>query len=174
MKAELKEGDTASIATTTSSTVVTNTPTPTTVTDDFSGYITYCDAVPWAGEIFMIRDRIHGRVITLTDGKLQLEPNVSGLGSWYWVCVEKDGWLGFRNYASGAYIGHDGKGNFHAKVFHHKGHEFFCARRHPDGGYLLLMRHGNKLWKMDIKEGGNELVETENKGTLWEFVKVQI
>jgi hypothetical protein len=172
MKSELEEGDTASIVMTTCSTVATNTPTHTTATDDFWDHNTCRDAVPWAGETFMIRDRIRGRVITLKDGNLRLEANASRTGGWHWVCVEKNGWLGFRNYVSGTYIGHDGKGNFYAKVGHHEGHEFFCARRHPDGGYLLLMMHGMKFWKMDIGEDGNKLVETENEGTAWEFVKV--
>jgi hypothetical protein len=73
---------------------------------------------------------------------------------------------------SETYIGHNGRGKFYAKVTHHKEHEYFCARRHPDGGYLLLMRHGSKLWKMDIGKDDNELVETDNEGTVWEFVKV--
>lgn len=172
MAGELEEGDTASTATTTCLTATTNTPTYTTVTDDLWDHVPDCDAVPWAGETFIIRNRVHGQIITLKDGNLRLEANVSGIGGSHWVCVETDGWLGFRNCVSGTYIGHNGHRSFHAKATLHKNFEFFCAKRHPDGGYLLLTIHGSIFWKMDIGEDGNELVETGNEGTVWEFIKV--
>jgi hypothetical protein len=120
----------------------------------------------------MIRDRLGGRIITLEESHLRLKAEVSKVGGCHWVCVEKDGWLGFRSPIAGTYIGHDGKGKFCARAFDHKEWEYFSTRSHPDGGYLLLMRHWSKLYKMDIDKNGNELVETENKGTVWEFVKV--
>ncbi|KAK6613766.1 hypothetical protein H4I96_00087 [Botrytis cinerea] len=141
--------------------------------DDYFGK-TIDNAVPEPGGIFMIRKRGYGKMITLEDGNLQLKPD-SGMGGCHWVCVEKDGWLGFRNCISGTYIGHDGRGKFYAKATRHKDYESFCVRKHPDGDYLLLTRHWSKLWKMDIKrndDGLNELVETETGGTTWQFVKV--
>lgn len=172
MQVELRDVDTGPTPTTPCSTADSPTPTNTIFTDFSRSHTTSSDAVPWAGETYMIRDRLHGRIITLEESNLRLETHISRTGGWHWVCVEKDGWLGFRNRVSGTYIGHNGKGKFYAKVTHHKDHEYFCARRHLDGGYLLLMRHGSKLWKMDIGEDGHELIETENEGTVWEFVKV--
>jgi len=142
--------------------------------DDYFGK-TIDNAVPEPGGIFIIRKRGYGKIFTLEDGNLQLKSSISEVGGCHWVCVEKDGWLGFRNCISGTYIGHDGRGKFYAKATRHKDYESFCVRKHPDGDYLLLTRHWSKLWKMDIKRNGdglNELVETETGGTTWQFVKV--
>ncbi|KAK6591851.1 hypothetical protein H4I96_12128 [Botrytis cinerea] len=149
------------------------TPTHSSLHDDFCRAID--NAVPEPGEIFIIREGDHGRMITLKDGKLRLDSDVSQMGGCHWICVEKDGWLGFRNCISGTYIGHDGSGNFYAQATLHKNWESFCVRKHPNGGYLLLTRHWSKLWKMDIKkssDGLDELIETETGGTTWEFAKV--
>jgi hypothetical protein len=79
------------------STAATTNPTNTTVTDYIWGHITSSDVVPRAGETFMIRDRLRGRVTTLEERNLRLKADVSRMGGWHWICVEKDGWLGFRN-----------------------------------------------------------------------------
>ncbi|OTA98209.1 hypothetical protein M426DRAFT_70257 [Hypoxylon sp. CI-4A] len=165
---------------TTSSTVAGDkTPTHSSVTDDLLGdrhsptaSTSRRETVPWPGHTFIIRDPDSGRQITLECGELLLRSDRGNQGGYHWDCVEKDGWLGFRDPVHGMYMGHNNRGSFIAQVKHHKGYEFFCARRHPDGGYLLLTQHWNELWKMTIGKDGRSLVETTGKGTAWEFVDV--
>ncbi|KAI4142211.1 MAG: hypothetical protein LQ340_007411, partial [Diploschistes diacapsis] len=147
-----------------------HTPTHTVATDDLEGDINDTDlsgveAVPWAGDTFVIRHRDSGRAIAVNeDGDIQLMffHEVGTSQSCHWKCMEKDGWFGFKH--EGRYLGHDNNWGFHAEVKHHKGHEYFCARKHPDGGYQLMTVHGWMLRKMDIGQDGQKLVETTNKG----------
>ncbi|RYO82781.1 hypothetical protein DL766_009636 [Monosporascus sp. MC13-8B] len=133
------------------------------------------ETVPWPGNTFVIRERATGRAIALVDGKLRLKDwdwDYAGDRGTHWVCELKDGWLGFRNPVSGTYIGHDDRGNFRATVSHHQAWEYFCATRHPEGGYLLLKRHGDTLRKMAVDMGGDKFYETTDQGTIWEFLKL--
>lgn len=150
-----------------------NTPTPSTIAE--GGHDTMVtEAVPGPDEIFVIRNRENGMAIALVDGQLQLCEGVTAPGGSHWRCVEKEGWLGFRNCVSGTYIGHDGEKKFIAKVSHHYPHEYFCVRPHPQkGGYELLMRHGNELWRMNVGSDGKSLVETKHDGATWDFFKTQ-
>ncbi|ESZ96644.1 hypothetical protein SBOR_3011 [Sclerotinia borealis F-4128] len=166
------EDNTASIAETTSFTAGSNTPTHTAITEDFFPPVASRDTVPHAGRTFMIRDRDHGRVIALKEGTLQVSPNIPRAGGCHWICIERDGWFGFRNSVSGQFFGHDGKGKFHCKVSHHRNHEWFCTRAHPSGGHLLLMLHGDKFRQMKIGNDDTELVETDGEGTAWDFIEV--
>ncbi|KAH7141356.1 hypothetical protein B0J13DRAFT_57589 [Dactylonectria estremocensis] len=147
------------------------TPTHTNITE--GGYDTLVtEAVPGPDEIFIIRHRQSGMAITLADGQLQLCEGLNPPGGFHWRCVEKEGWLGFRNCVSGTYIGHDERKRFVARVSHHKPHEYFCVRPHPKkGGYELLMRHGNELWRMDVSKDGKALVESKQEGATWDFFK---
>ncbi|KAI0383363.1 hypothetical protein F5Y04DRAFT_251136 [Hypomontagnella monticulosa] len=158
-----------------------DTPTYTMAADDASGRASpscgtelacFREAIPHSGQTFAIRERNTGRFITLIEGSLQVKHNTGDQGGWHWVCTDFKGWLGFRSPVSGTYMGHDTQGNFWAKYSHHLGHESFCARKHPDGGYLLLMRHDDELWKMAISDDGCSLIETTGSGTQWDFVKV--
>ncbi|RYP80135.1 hypothetical protein DL769_002621 [Monosporascus sp. CRB-8-3] len=131
------------------------------------------ETVPWPGNTFVIRERATGRAITLVDGKLRLRDwDCAGDRGAHWVCEQKDGWLGFRNPVSGTYIGHDDRGGFRATASHHKTWEYFCATWHPEGGYLLLKRHGDALWKMGVSTDGSKFYETAGEGTAWEFFKL--
>lgn len=166
-----EEDNAASIAET-SFTAGSNTPTHTAITEDFFSPPSSHDTVPHAGKTFMIRDRNHGGVITLKEGILQVSPNVPRAGGCHWTCIERDGWFGFRNCVSGQFFGHDNKGKFHCKVQHHRNHEWFCTRAHPEGGHLLLMLHGDKFRQMKIGNDDTELVETDGEGTAWDFIEV--
>jgi hypothetical protein len=137
------------------------------------------NAVPCAGETYIIVEKASGSAITQTNGELQLEPDTSRRGCFYWVCVEADGWLGFYNTASGNFMGHNAKGKVLATAKHHKAWEYFCARRHPGGGYLLLTTTHGKGWKLEkvaIDQDGKGLVlkeAQEHESVVWEFVKVR-
>lgn len=128
------------------------------------------EVTPWPGKTFIIKARDSPLTITVVDGTLQLQPSFSSLGGYHWACEEKDGWLGFRNCVSGNYIGHDSKGKFIANVKHHRDHEYFGAQRHPEGGYILQMRHGNVMRKMAIAVD-QTLIETKDAGTRWDFLQ---
>lgn len=180
-KAKYFEGST----TTSSSSTRANTPTHTSFSDYFDETPNppkASDDIPWPGSTYMIRSYHKHHILTLANGTLQLKEQAVEGGGWQWKCVEKDGWLGFENTVSGTYLGHDNGGKFRATAPHHEGWEQFCARKCPEGGYLLLNIHWWKLWKMDTGEFGT-LIQTEMGGvpneptrevggSLWEFVKV--
>ncbi|KAI1466271.1 uncharacterized protein F4812DRAFT_461241 [Daldinia caldariorum] len=129
------------------------------------------DTPPFPGSTYAIRECNTGRYITLVEGELRALQNVGDQGGWHWVCIETNGWLGFRNPVSSTHIGHDTKHNYWAQYKHHLSHESFCARKHPDGGYVLLSRQDEELWKMSVGEDFG-LVETKKDGARWEFIKV--
>ncbi|KAI2469031.1 hypothetical protein F4781DRAFT_395548 [Annulohypoxylon bovei var. microspora] len=157
------------------------TPTHTSDTEDLLPEYTYGfqsptrkEIVPCAGNTYIIRDPISGRQITLERGELSLKHHTGEQGGFHWVCIENNGWLGFYDPVHGMYMGRDNRGGYIAKVKRHRGHEYFCARRHVDGGYLLLTQHWNLLMKMRIDKDGKTLVETNGEGTAWEFVKAKV
>jgi hypothetical protein len=133
-------------------------------------------SVPWPGSTFIIRHALTGQVLTLLSGQLVLSPPGSR-GSIHWKCVEAKGWLGFRNTVSGRFLGHDSRGNLCCSAGEQKGWENFCVRLHPEGGYVLLMTHFERLWHVGSKvERGVEMLaktgDGGNDGIIWEFVKV--
>ncbi|KAM7198393.1 hypothetical protein V8F20_006154 [Naviculisporaceae sp. PSN 640] len=167
------------------------------------------NAVPYPGETFIIIHKASGRPITLLeDGSLQLDKHrvyfaccspalgrasaASSRSSIHWLCVERNGWLGFRSVRNGKYIGQSIRPNSRMDIEvtspHHKAWEYFCARRHPQGGYLLqspIEDSSGKiepwlctLWKMEVcwsgsDRAGGKLVLREDGGALWEFVRVE-
>lgn len=98
-----------------------------------------------------------------------------GPGSIRWACVETKGWLGFRDINSGRFLGHDSRGRLQCKAERQQGWENFCVRMTPEGGYLLLMTHFERLWHVGIEmeQGVQKLAKIgERNGTIWEFVSV--
>ncbi|KUJ24435.1 uncharacterized protein LY89DRAFT_679577 [Mollisia scopiformis] len=133
-------------------------------------------SVPWPGSTFIIRCAITGKVITLVDGKIIIAPP-GGRGAIYWACIETKGWYGFREINSGRFLGHDKNGYLCCRAERQQGWENFCVRMTPEGGYVLLMTHWERLWHVGPKmdKGVEMLVKVGEKmadGMLWEFVKV--
>jgi hypothetical protein len=133
-------------------------------------------SVPWPGSTFILRDAFSGHVLTLLSGSLSLSPPGSR-GSIHWKCVETKGWLGFKNTVSGRFLGHDDKGKLRCSAGEQKGWENFCVRLRPEGGYVLLMQHWERLWHVGVRvERGVECLakmgDGGNEGVVWEFVKV--
>lgn len=142
---------------------------------------------PYKGATFIIRDPQSGLIIALKDGKLGLGPadkgNASigfdiGHGS-HWRCVEnEDRWLGFKNAASGEFIGHNNnkkKWCFMAKGEAHGDWQHFCVRQHPSGGHELLVKHWDGFRAMEVGGDDNRelVVAGEGLGGIaWEFLKV--
>ncbi|KAI0836035.1 hypothetical protein F5Y06DRAFT_275056 [Hypoxylon sp. FL0890] len=155
------------------------TPTHSMATDDLltdNRYPTPKETSPWPGNTYIIRHPVSGRQITLVRGELVLERHTGDQGGYHWICVEKDGWLGFCDPVHSTYMGmdHGGGPGYISKVKHHKSCEFFCTRRHPNGGYIILTQSKDlqKLRKMGTEPDGHKLVQTDGEGTAWEFVKV--
>ncbi|KAM7219024.1 hypothetical protein V8F06_005616 [Rhypophila decipiens] len=167
------------------------------------------DATPYPGETFIILHKPSNRAITLyKDGIVGLgdvhsfssDPetqntdtflshchrtgnrNSCSVSRCQWLCVERNGWLGFRA-LTGEYMGHGTLTNIvkeedrhvvGARHTRHEESECCCVRRHPRGGYILMIRDQNtKLLKVEIRTSTlNNLVLREDGGALWEFVKV--
>ncbi|KAK3342426.1 hypothetical protein B0H65DRAFT_218819 [Neurospora tetraspora] len=75
------------------------------------------DDNPTAKSTYLVLHQPTNLALTLVGGKLTLhkvpavvgeDHPLAGKCSWHWQCVETDGWLGFRNAASGRYLGLDG------------------------------------------------------------------
>jgi hypothetical protein len=130
-------------------------------------------SIPWPGATFLIRRASTGHVITLLDGQIVLS-SPGTRGSIHWACVDTKGWLGFRNTVSGRFLGHDDKGRLRCSAERHQGWENFCVRLRPEGGFILLMTHFERLWQVGFKEerGVEKLAKIGSDGIVWEFVKV--
>lgn len=164
------------------STIYTANTPPETVTTDLlddhgpsTGAEPSSSSVPWPGSTFIIRSASSGHVLTLLDGQILLT-QPGGRGSIHWECVETNGWLGFRNNVSGKFLGREG-GRLCCLVGRQQGREYFCARMRPDGGYVLLMTHWEKLFHVGMKldQGVEKLAMGEvggSDGIVWEFIKV--
>ncbi|KAF2094063.1 hypothetical protein NA57DRAFT_47193 [Rhizodiscina lignyota] len=133
-------------------------------------------SVPWPGSTFIIRSISSWQVITLLDGQVVLAPPSSS-GSTHWECVETKGWLGFRSPISGKFLGHDTRGKLCCSAERHQGWENFCVRATPEGGYVLLMTHFERLRHVGIKieQGVEKLAKIgdgASDGIVWEFIRV--
>ncbi|KAI1653480.1 hypothetical protein F4813DRAFT_374420 [Daldinia decipiens] len=65
---------------------------------------------PWPGRAYKIRDPETERQITLVNGELKLEKDMGNRGGYHWLCIETDGYLGFRNPSNNMHIGHNNWG----------------------------------------------------------------
>lgn len=134
-------------------------------------------STPWPDSTFIIRSVSSGHVITLRDGQIVLAPP-GGKGSIHWTCVETKGWLGFQNSVSGRFLGHDKNGKLRCSAEEHKGWENFCVRPTPEGGFVLLMTHFERLWYVGsiVEQGVERLAKIGDRsdGILWEFIEVTV
>ncbi|EHK16727.1 uncharacterized protein TRIVIDRAFT_227578 [Trichoderma virens Gv29-8] len=129
---------------------------------------------PIVDEPCMIQERKKPhRLVTLCFGEVMLlDKTYPGFG-FLWMCRKRAGWYGFQNVVSGTYLGRDGSGVIRAAQLNQRSDEYFMAERHPDGGYILLIKHGEELWQVAISEDGQSLVEVKadkGPGTAWDFI----
>ncbi|RDL39132.1 Uncharacterized protein BP5553_03472 [Venustampulla echinocandica] len=115
--------------------------------EPFGGAKLSSSSVPWPGSTFLIRSVESGHMITLLDGQVVLAPP-GGRGYIHWECVETKGWLGFRDCGSSSFLGHNGNGRLRCSAKRQDGWENFCVRMRPEGGYVLLMTHWERLWQV--------------------------
>ena len=141
--------------------------------DTFGGGI---QAVPWAGERFVILHRDSGQAIAINDdGDVRLDRFIHVSTTCQWLCVESKGFFGFKH--EGRYLGNDNAYGIHAESKHHSTYEWIMARKHPNGGYQLLMPFQNEyrfVAVMGVGLGGHKLVISCKVETAasWDFLKV--
>ncbi|KAJ9606817.1 hypothetical protein H2200_008827 [Cladophialophora chaetospira] len=113
---------------------------------------TLSSSVPWPNSTYIIRCATTGDVLTFYNGQLSLSP-LGGRGAIHWACIDTKGWLGFRNLVTGRYLGYDGHkhGKLRCSTEKHPLWERFCVRLRPNGGYVLLVTHYEKLWPVGTK-----------------------
>lgn len=133
-------------------------------------------AIPWAHSIYMILETTTKKCITIENKKIVLRDFSSAelpKANNSWLCLEKDGYLGFQNPATGRFLGRNGHRKIHADASHFKGYEMFAPRKHTNGAYMMMMAADNfKLRMMCLDENGEELVDRDHGCTTWEFYKV--
>ncbi|RDL31995.1 uncharacterized protein BP5553_09397 [Venustampulla echinocandica] len=134
-------------------------------------------SIPEPGSTFIIRSVWSRNIITLLMGQVVLAPPEDNFGSPHWECIETNGCLGFRNIASGRFLGRNNQWLLCCSVNWHQEHEKFHIRSRPEGGYILLMTHWGKLRPVGMKDEKGEkklaMVESGNtNGIVWEFVEV--
>jgi hypothetical protein len=132
-------------------------------------------AVPWPGNKYNIFINDTNRAIcSNNNGDLyvyDIEQDICKQHTW--LCVEKNGYFGFVNPQTGRFMGHDIAHKLHSATFQHEAWELMTARKHPEGGYELLMPHWwHTLKKLCVLEGSDDVVLRQHVTTLWQFVKI--
>ncbi|KAM0262136.1 hypothetical protein ACHAQJ_001878 [Trichoderma viride] len=146
------------------------TPSDTIIADLWDGNF---HQVPWPGRVYMIQEKASKRAITFRNGSLFLQgTGEDGDECQHWLCVEAEGYFGFFNSRSGKYLGHNGGWDIKASAVYLQGWEYFTPRRHPKGGYQLLMPYHQTLREVAVYDEGQRLVGRQHGTTLWEFVTV--
>lgn len=141
-------------------------------------------SIPRPGSSFLIQSAMTGKVITFQQGRVVLG-QLGGHNMTRWQCVENQGWLGFRDPASGMFLGYDENEELCCTVKKQSLWENFCVRQRPEGGYLLLMTHYPNwlmvLWQelrpigVKVNNGLENLRMVEDwksDAIVWQFVEV--
>ncbi|KAL7804067.1 hypothetical protein V8C43DRAFT_320635 [Trichoderma afarasin] len=129
---------------------------------------------PKAGKYFMIRTRTEPHyILTVESGELRLLEKPTLGGGSFWHCVKRSGWHTFCNSVTGTNLHHDGQGKISIQRAHKLFQNmdgYFTTERHEDGGYILLMKHGDELSQVAISGDGKCLIEQKEGGTAWDFI----
>ncbi|KAJ4865377.1 hypothetical protein T069G_01907 [Trichoderma breve] len=132
---------------------------------------------PKAGRYFMIRTRTEPHyILTVENGELRLLEKPTLGGGSFWHCVKRSGWHTFCNSVTGTNLHHDGQGKIsiqRAHNFFQNMDGYFTTERHEDGGYILLMKHGDELSQVAISGDGKCLIEQKEDGTAWDFIEAR-
>ena len=113
----------------------------------------------------------------LLDGEVEFT-EMGGLGSPHWICVKRDGWLGFRNLVSGRFLSYSSHGKLICTAREHRKAQNFCTRMRPQGGCVLLMPDDDELYNVGINvKAGMEQLEVDwydqCEDIAWEFDQVE-
>lgn len=132
---------------------------------------------PKAGKSFMIRTRTEPHyILTVENGELRLLEKPTLGGGSFWHCVKRNGWKTFCNSVTGTNLHHDDQGKISIQRAHglfQNMNEYFTTERHEDGGYILLMKHGDELSQVAISGDGKYLIEQKEDGTAWDFIEAK-
>lgn len=109
-------------------------------------------------------------ILVLKYGKLEWLDRPIPSGGHIWRCVKKNGWLGFRNMASGTYLGYNKEGKIVATQKEHKEQQNFTASRKENGGYMLSVRQEEDLVGVAFSEDGKSLVLQKGEGEPLDFI----
>ncbi|QYT06273.1 hypothetical protein H0G86_013131 [Trichoderma simmonsii] len=126
---------------------------------------------PIPGKSCMIQTRNSPNLIlALKYGKLVWLDRPIPSGGHIWGCVEKNGWLGFRNMASGTYLGSNKEGEIVATQKEHKEQQRFTERRKENGGYMLSVPQEGGLLRVAFSADGKSMVLQKDEGEALDFI----
>lgn len=135
---------------------------------------------PCQGQSYIIRDPKTNRLLAIQDGELCLvSRNIQSGRDICWQCNEnEDRFFGFRNEASGTFIGHDNHGKFVATAREHRDRAggFFFTRQCPTtGGQVLFVKRQDwlRIWFEPMQIDQDEMLVVGREGTAWEFIKIE-
>jgi hypothetical protein len=135
---------------------------------------------PCQGQSYIIRDPKTFRLLAIQDGELCLvSRDIQSGRDICWQCKEnEDRFFGFRNAASGTFIGHDNHGKFVATAREHSDRAggFFFRRQCPtSGGQVLFVKRQDwfHIWFEPIQIDQNGILVVGREGTAWEFIKIE-
>ncbi|PVH95776.1 hypothetical protein DM02DRAFT_480591, partial [Periconia macrospinosa] len=95
-------------------------------------------SVPIPGSFYLIQCTRNEKLLTFFKGQIVLIA-MGGQHRTRWECVEKKGWLGFRDLSSYKFLGYDEGGELCCKFAPQDLWESFQVRPTADGHYHLLM-----------------------------------
>jgi hypothetical protein len=135
--------------------------------------------VPWPGSRYIIVEKsTHKAMCLLSQSNKVILQHVDWRRPhhrhrpYVLTCIEGDGWFGFFEEVSRAYIGYDETGTMRPSN-DFKRSECFSTRVHPSGSYQLLMpTNGPSLAILVASPESGELAARLFGDTLWQFVKV--
>lgn len=95
-----------------------------------------------------------------------------------WTCTTHEGWRGFRNKASGRFLGRDNNGYLGCFAGQQSDWEKFVVECIPDGAFVLRQEHWWKLYPIAMRfENGAarlaKLMDVHAAGFAFEFCKVE-
>ncbi|KAJ5246821.1 hypothetical protein N7468_001804 [Penicillium chermesinum] len=187
--AEINEHDTESVTTSGEDKTFTPPDSNTSPSELFlsrspiQSHISSVGQVPYKGQSYTIRDPQTNLFLGVEYGELKMVSwGINSGREMFWHCDEhEDRYLGFRNLASGTYMGHDGHGKFVAvsRTHHDPAGCFFWPRQCPiTGGQILFVKrqHYFWVWHEPVKtDHDTALVVTDRggEGTPLEFTRLE-
>ncbi|EHK26558.1 uncharacterized protein TRIVIDRAFT_19490, partial [Trichoderma virens Gv29-8] len=131
--------------------------------------------VPWPGNTYTIQVKGSGEVIATWVGQVYVRgPAGIMKETTHWLCVEANGYFGFFNKYTNKYLSFQddlvptdrmqATSTFGSS-------QLFLPRRHPEGGYQLLVpASNNTLKQVATLNDGETLITRLHAGVIWEFI----
>ncbi|KAI3574049.1 hypothetical protein IWW34DRAFT_855045 [Fusarium oxysporum f. sp. albedinis] len=139
--------------------------------------------IPNAWYIIRTRNSNKKRYLPVTGGKVCLQVSHHPWGGFWWRSTSLNGWIGFYEFTTGRFLGHDGKGNIVVKALAQEEKERLVVSHQPKGGYHLSILKGatdgiqalrNVLRPLKEDDQANLLLlELKGYAIVWEFCDVE-